>query len=102
MEGKDGTRAGMRIALVAEKGLGAGRFVEKGEGFDSARQELRQELGRVCAVMAGLVRHGGQHGAGSFRLDDTDRFAIYEQEVVATAGLERDFAKSDPLPNSEV
>ena len=47
--------------------------------------------------MAGLVRHGGQRGAGSFRLDDTDRFAIDEQEVVASAGFERDFAKSDPL-----
>ena len=52
--------------------------------------------------MAGLVRHGGKRGAGFFRLDDADRFAIYEQEVVATAGFERDFAKSDPLPNSEV
>ena len=47
MEGEDRTRAGMRIALVAEKGLGAGRFVEKGEGA-SARQELRQEPGRFA------------------------------------------------------
>ena len=74
MEGEDRTRAWLWIALVAEEGLDAGRFVVEGE-----RPCAGEKVGQVLAVVPGLLGHARERRADLLRLDDANGLAIDEK-----------------------
>ena len=81
VEGKDGARAGVGIALVAEVRLDAGGLVREG-------QWIRPALGDPVlggGVAGGLLGHAGECGAGFLSLYDAERLAIDEEHIVGGA-----------------
>ena len=78
VEGEDGARAGVGVALVAEVRLDASGLV--GEG-----QRIRPALGDPVlrgGVAGGLLSNNGERGADFLRLDDAERLAIDKEDVV--------------------
>ena len=98
VEGEDLARARMRVALVAEEGLGAGA-TRTGSGAFPVSAEA--EAGG-CSVVARLLSDGGERGAFPLRLDDADRRAVHEEEVIAPAGNEGDFTQRDAAAGRKV
>ena len=99
VEGEDAARARMRVAFVAEESLDAGGFVEERE---ARRLNRREEVWKILAVAAGLIGDTRKRGACFLGLDDADRLAVDEQQVVAAAALQRHFAQRDAAPGGEV
>ena len=93
VKGKDAAGTGLGVALVAEERFNAGGFVEEGQraGCDGLN-EIRQILG----VMAGLLGDTRKEGALLFGLGNANGLAVHNQQVIAGAGFERDFAQGDP------
>lgn len=99
MEIVDAARARLGVAVVAEVGLDAGRFVDERErtGGDGG-----ERFGQVRRVVAGLIGHAGKGDALFFRLDDTDGLPVDDEQVVTRAGFQRHFAKDDTARRAEV
>ena len=91
------TRVG--IAFVAEKGFNAGGFVKERQRTGNRGGEEVREIHRV---MAGLLGDTAQERAFLFGFNDADRFAVNEQEIIAGAGFERDFAEGDAAPGRKI
>ena len=52
--------------------------------------------------MAGLLGDTAQKRAFLLGFNDADRFAVNEQEIIAGAGFERDFAEGDAAPGGKI
>lgn len=82
---EDAPRARMRISRVPKERLHAGRFVEEWQRPDPADGEKVRQPHRIAG---GLLGDGRELRSGLFRLDDTDRCAVHDQQIVARSGLE--------------
>ena len=99
MEGEHAARARRGIAFVAEKGFDAGGFVEERERAGKAGGEKGRE---ACGVAPRLVGDDGERGANLLCLNHAESFPIHEQQVIARAGRERDFAQRDAATSGKV
>ena len=99
MEREDTARARFWIALVAEVGLHARRFVEERE---RACEAGGKKVGEASSISSRLLGDDGERGALFLCLDDTEGFAVHEQQVIAGAGRERDFTKRDAASGREI
>ena len=70
------------------------RSIRKETGSGAGKLFL-QKVRQIFAVMAGLIGYRREERALIFRLYDAERFAIHEQQIIATARFERDFAESN-------
>lgn len=102
MEAEDPAGAGMRVTLVPEEGLRAGRFVKEWEALDSRGEELGEEVGKLSGIVSRLLRHGGKGRADFLGLDHSDGLTVHQQEVIAAAGLQRNLADGNALSGAEV
>ena len=99
MEGEDAAGARRGIAFVAEESFRAGGLVEERErACESGSEEIRE----TRRVPARLLGDGRERGAFLLRLDDTERMAIHEQQVIAGAGLQRNFTQRDAAAGGKI
>lgn len=88
MEGKEPARTRLGVAQAVEEGLLPGAFVAVDQEVVPARQ-----VGRwVRHVLGRLFGHAAEGHAGFLGFDDAGGFAVYEQQVVAEAGVDGEFA----------
>ena len=73
-----GTR--LRITLIAEERLDASRFVIERKPVGGL-----EKIGKILAVVGGLVRHGRECNADFLRFNHANGFAIHEKQVIAAA-----------------
>jgi len=95
VEGEDAAGARVRVAFVAEERFDAGGFVEERKGSDAGGEERGQEIGERGGVVGGLLGDAGERGAGLLGFDHANRLAADEEQIIAGAGLELDFAEGD-------
>lgn len=98
MESEDGARSGVGISLVAEVGFDSSRFVGERQWISPS---LRNPL--LCGgVAGGLFRDRTEGGASFFCLDDAERLAVNEENVVGRATLRTHFADHDTTGSVEI
>ena len=90
-----GTR--LRIAFIAEERFDASRFVIERKPVGGL-----EEIGKVLAIMGGLVSHGGERHADFLGFNHANGLAIHQQQVIAAARFQGNFAKSDAAGGAKV
>ena len=99
MKREDAPRTRFWIVLVAEESLDASGFVkERQRAGESGGEKFRQAGG----VTPGLLGDNGKRRARLFRFDDAQGFAIHEQEIIAWAGVERNFAQRNAASGGKI
>lgn len=98
VEGEDGARAGVGVALVAEVGFDAGGLVGEGQGIGPALGDPFVGIG----VAGGLLGDSGEGRAFFLGFDDAERLAIDEEDVVGGAAVGLHFADRDAAGGVEI
>ena len=93
MEGEDLAGAGLRVALIGEAGEDAGGLVEEGER-DVVTPGLH-EVFEAAGIAGGLDLDAAEGHAFGFGFDETQGFAVDEEQVVGEAGFEGGFTHGD-------
>jgi hypothetical protein len=87
------------VPFVPEKRFDASGFVKKRQRAGAGG---REKIGQAFGIVAGLLGDGAQEGPFLLGFKDAERFAIHEQKIIASPGLERDLAQSDAAPGGKV
>jgi hypothetical protein len=97
MEREDAAGAGLGVSPVPGEGFNTSGFVGEGKrAFD------REEIGKIVAIMAGLLRDSREWSSFFLRFDDTDGIAIDEEEVIGSADFQWDLGQSNSPRDSGV
>ncbi len=98
VEGEDGARAGVGVALVAEVRLDTGGLVGEGQRIGPTLRDPFLGVG----VAGGLLGDSGECSADFLRLDDAERLAIDEEDVVGGTAHGLHLADGDATGGGEV